>query len=86
MAKTTMRITTRVRYRGLKVTVLGDSDAGLLAVAGYQTAHEQAIAAIAVKRRAGRRVYCIAGASTWTNSITAAAAQAVRAREAIDRR
>jgi len=62
MAKTTMRVTTRARHRGLQVTVLGDVGAGLIAVGGYGTPEERAIAAITVKRRGGRRVYCVAGA------------------------
>ena len=86
MGKTAMRVTTQARYRGLEVTVLGDVGAGLLAVAGYGTPDELAIAAIAVKRRAGRRVYCVTGRGTWTASVAAAAAEAVRAREARDRR
>ena len=51
-----MRVSTTARYRGLAVTVLGDTRAGLLAIAGYGTAQELAIAAIAVKRRRGQRV------------------------------
>jgi len=84
MGTTTMRVTTPARYQGLQVTVLGDATAGLLAVAGYGTPDELAIAAIAVKRRGGRRVYCVAGRTTWTASVNAVAAEAVKAREAAD--
>ena len=62
MGTTTIRVTTRARYRGLPVTIVGDVNVGLLAVAGYGTAQELAIAAIAVKRRRRQRVYCVAGA------------------------
>lgn len=58
-AMTTIRVDTATRYRGLTVTLLGDARAGLLAVAGYGTPHELAIAAIAVKRHPGQRVYGI---------------------------
>ena len=83
-ATTTIRVTTDARYRGLAVTVLGDARAGLLAIAGYGTAQELAIAAIAVKRRRGRRVYCVAGGRAWTASIDEVARAAVRARELRD--
>ena len=66
------------------MTVLGDARAGLLAIAGYGTAQELAIAAIAVKRRRGRRVYCVAGGGAWTPSVDDVARAAVRAREARD--
>ena len=83
---TTIRVTTAARYRGLAVTVFGDMAGGLLAVAGYGTADEVPIAAIAVKRRAGQRVYCVSGRGTWTASVAVAAAEAVKAREARDHR
>lgn len=83
-ATTTIRVTTAARYRGLAVTVLGDARAGLLAVAGYGTAHELAIAAITVKRRRGLRVYCVAGSRGWTASVEDVARAAVRARELRD--
>ena len=79
---TTIRVDTAARYRGLTVTVLGDARAGLLAIAGYGTPHELAIAAITVKHRHGQRVYCVAGAQAWTASIDDVARAAVRAREA----
>ena len=82
MGTTTIRVSTAARYRGLAVTVLGDARAGLLAIAGYGTAQELAIAAIAVKRRRGRRVYRVAGADRWTASVDDVARAAVRAREA----
>lgn len=66
------------------MTVLGDVGAGPLAVAGYGTPDELAIAAIAVKRRGGRRVYCVAGRTTWMASLSAVAAEAVQAHEAAD--
>jgi len=84
MGTTTIRVTTSARYQGLQVTVLGDATAGLLAVAGYGTPDELAIAAIAVKRRGGQRMYRVAGRTTWTASVTAVATEAVRAREAAD--
>ena len=85
MADTTIRVSTDVRYRGLAVTVFGDTRAGLLAIAGYGTPQEIAIAAIAVKHRRGERVYCVAGAHVWTRSIDDVARAAVRAREARDK-
>jgi hypothetical protein len=81
---TTIRLKTAVRYRGLEVTILGNVDAGLLAIAGYGTHRELAIAAIAVKRRRGARVYCVIGGSSWTSSIDDVAQAAVRARETRD--
>lgn len=86
MGKTTIRVSTAARYRGLGVTVLGDARAGLLAIAGYGTAQELAIAAIAVKRRRGQRVYCVAGDCAWTASVDEVARAAVRARERHDTR
>jgi hypothetical protein len=63
---------------------VGDVRIGLLAVASYRTSGELAIAAIAVKLRRGRPVYCVAGSRTWTASINAVAHEAVRAREERD--
>ena len=82
---TTIRVTTAARYRGLEVTIIGDLGAGLLAIAGYGTPQELAIAAIAVKHCGGRHVYCVAGAGGWTASleeVASAAAHVGRAREA----
>lgn len=84
MGTTTIRVSTAARYRGLAVTVLGDERAGLLAIAGYETAHELAIAPIAVQHRRGQRVYCVAGGGDWTASVDDVAQAAVRAREARD--
>ena len=83
-ATTTIRVTTAAHYRGLTVTVLGDARAGLLAIAGYGTAQELAIAALAVKRRRGQRVYCVVGSRAWTASVDDVARAAVRARERSD--
>ncbi len=80
---TTIRVTTGARYNGLQVTVLGELGAGLLAVAGYGTPQEIAIAAIAVKRQCDEQVYRVAGGA-WTNSVDDVARAAVRAREALD--
>ena len=81
-ATTTIRVTTTARYRGLTVTVLGDTRAGLLAIAGYGTAQELAIAAIAVKRRRGQRVYCVAGAGGRRASTTSRVRPCRRGRRA----
>jgi hypothetical protein len=78
------RIETPVLYRGLRVTVLGELGAGLLAVAGYGTPQELAIAAIAVKRRDGEHIYSVAGSNEWTGSVDDVARAAVRARDAGD--
>ena len=78
----TARLARTTGYRGLAVTVLGDERVGLLAIAGYGTAQELAIAAIAVKRRRGRRVYQVTGADRWTTSVDDVARAAVRTREA----
>jgi hypothetical protein len=88
MSTTTIRLTTTVRYHGLEVTILGDvtGGAGLRAIAGYGTPHELAIATIAVKRRRGRRVYCVAGSHEWTTSAATVARAAVTARHARDAR
>ena len=86
MGTTTMRVRTQARYRGLTVTLVGDVNAGLLAIAGYGTPQELAIAAITVKRRDSRLVYCVAGEHEWTASVTAIADAAVRARQARDSR
>lgn len=83
-AATTIRVTTAARYRGLTVTVLGDTRAGLLAIAGYGTAQELAIGAIAVKRRRGRRVYCVPGGRAWTANVDDVARATVREREMRD--
>ncbi len=83
-ATTTVRATTSVRYRGLAVTVLGDTRAGLLVIAGYGTPQEMAIAAIAVKRRRGQRMFCVAGSRVWMASVDDVAQAAVGAREARD--
>ena len=82
MADTTIRVSTDARYRGLAVTVVGDTRAGLLAIAGYGTPQEIAIAAIAVKRRCGQRVFCVAGSRDWMTSIDDVAQAAVESRGA----
>jgi hypothetical protein len=87
MANTTICVTTSACYRGLALTVLaltllGDTRAGLLTVAGYGTAQELAITAILVERRGARRVYCVAGAREWTPSVIAVAHAAINAHEA----
>jgi hypothetical protein len=79
---TTIRLKTPARHRGLDVTILGDSVTGLLAVAGYGTPEERAIAMIAIRRRRGRRVYSVAGTDEWTTSVATVAQAAVKAREA----
>jgi len=63
---TPIRQTTTVRYQGLDVTIIGELDAGLLAIAGYGTPHERAIAAITVQQFAARRVYRLVAGSSWT--------------------
>jgi hypothetical protein len=73
---TTIRVTTAARYRCLEVTIIGDLDAGLLAIAGYDTPQELAIAAIAVKHRGGRHVYRVAGVGGWTASLEEVASSA----------
>jgi hypothetical protein len=85
-ADNTIRLKTAVRYHGLEVTIVGDVGSGLLAIAGYGTPQELAIATIAVKRRRGRRVYCVAGGHEWTASAATVAEAAVRARHARDAR
>ncbi len=45
---TPIRQTTTVRYQGFHVTIIGELDAQLLAIAGYGTPQERAIAAITV--------------------------------------
>jgi len=84
MSATTIRVRTAARYQGLPVTVLGDTQAGLLAVAGYGTPQELAIAAIVVKHRRGQPMYCVAGTRVWAASIDEVAQAAVTAREARD--
>ena len=84
MGTTTMRVTTQARYRGLTVTLVGDVNAGLLAIAGYGTPQELAVAAIAVKHRGSRYVYCVAGEHEWTASVAEIADAALRARQARD--
>ena len=81
---TTIRVKTAARYRGLTVTVLGDARAGLLAIAGYGTAQELAIAAIDVKRRGGHRVFAVVGTAQWTPHIAVVAATAAALREQRD--
>lgn len=84
---TTIRVTTGARYNGLQVTLLGEFGAGLLAVAGYGTPQEVAIAAIAVKHHhGGERVYCVAGEDRWLASLEAVARAAVSAQTARDER
>ena len=84
MGTTTMRMRTQARYRGLTVTLVGDVNAGLLAIAGYGTPQELAIATITVKRRDSRYVYRVAGEHEWTASVTAIADAAVTVRQARD--
>lgn len=84
MNETTIRVTTSARYRGLAVTVLGDTQAGLLAVAGYGTPQEIAIAAITVKRRCGQLVYSVAASRDWTPSLDDVAQATATARQAPD--
>jgi hypothetical protein len=77
------KISTGLRYRGLEVTLIGNVNTGLLAIAGYGTRAELAIGAIDVEHRDGRRVYCLAGGCMATAQ---AAAEAIvctlQAREA----
>lgn len=84
MNETTIRVTTSAHYRGLAVTVLGDTRAGLLAIAGYGTPQEIAIAAISVKCRRGHLVYRVATSRAWTPSLDDVAQSAVTARQARD--
>jgi hypothetical protein len=81
---TPIRVTTTARYHGLQVTIIGELNAGLLAIAGYGTRQELALAAIAVKQRGDQRVYRVAGTSSWTPSLERAAAAAVRLLEATE--
>jgi len=74
------KIETSVRYRDLAITLLGTGTAGLLAIAGYDTQDEVAIAAIAVKHRDDRHLYCLAGTNKWTTSADLVAEAAVQAR------
>jgi hypothetical protein len=78
---TPIRQTTTVRYQDLHVTIIGELDAGLLAIAGYGTTQELAIAAIAVRRRGGRYLYCVAGQGRWLTSFEAVAQDAVMTRQ-----
>ena len=80
----TIRLKTSARYQGLEVTILGNVGEGALAIAGHGTPRELAIATIAVRRRRGRRVYCVAGTREWTTSVETVAQAAVKAREARD--
>ena len=81
---TTIRVTTAARYRGLAVTVLGDTRAALLAIAGYGTPQELAIAAIDVKCWRGQSVYRVTGSDAWTPNMGDVARAVVEAREARD--
>jgi hypothetical protein len=81
---TTICVRTTACYRGLPVTVLGTTAGDALAVAAYGTPHELAIAAIAVKRRGGRRVFAIVGSGSWTADVAALARTAVALREQRD--
>jgi len=81
---TPIRQTTTVQYQGLDVTIIGELDAGLLAIAGYNTPHERAIAAITARQRGGRRMYRLAPGGRWTPSLEQPAVAAVRLRQATD--
>lgn len=81
MTTNSIRETTTARYQGLQVTIVGDTRAGLLAIAGYGTTHERAIATIEVKCCHDRRAYRVAGGLHWTDSLQAAAEHAVEMRE-----
>ena len=70
MTTTSIRVATTAR---LPVTIVGDTRAGLLAIAGYGTPHELVIAAIAVKLDDERRDYRVAGGLQWTHSLQAVA-------------
>jgi hypothetical protein len=82
----TIRCKTTVHYRDLEITILRDVGEDAWAIAGYDTPQELVIAAIAVRRRRGRRVYCLAGTREWTSSLETVARAAVHAREARDAR
>ena len=84
MTTTSIRETTTARYQGLKVTIVGDTRAGLLAIAGYGTTHERAIATIEVKSCHDRRAYRVAGGLRWTDSLQAVAEHAVEMRDTRD--
>ena len=79
---TAIRLKTDAHYRGLEVTILGTVRAGALAIVGYGTPQQLAIAAIAVRRRRGQRIYSVAGTHEWTTSLDTVAHAAVKAREA----
>jgi len=83
---TVIRLKTHAHYRGLEVTILGTVRTGALAIAGYGTPQELAIAAIAARRRRGRRIYSVAGTHEWTTCLDTVARAAVKAREARDAR
>lgn len=84
MTTTSIRVTTTARYRGLEVTIVGDTRAGLLAIASYGTPHERAIATIDVKLHDERRNYSVAGRLHWTHSLEEVAQHAVVMRELRD--
>ena len=84
MTTNSIRVTTTARYKGLQVTIVGDTRAALLAIAGYGTPHEVAIATIEVKCCGARRAYRVASALQWTDSLQAAAEHAVKMREIRD--
>lgn len=84
MTTTSIRVTTTARYKGLQVTIVGDTRAGLLAIAGYGTPHELAIATIDVGLHDERRNYSVAGGAHWTHSLEEVAQHAVVMRELRD--
>jgi hypothetical protein len=76
------KISTGLRYRGLEVTLIGNVNAGLLAIAGYGTRAELAIGAIDVKHHNGRSVYCLTDTRVCMTSAQAAAEAIVRTLQA----
>jgi len=81
----TILVHTTARCRGLPVTVIGDLSAGLIAIAGYRTAHEQAIAILTVHGHGPHRTYAVHGNRRRLASLTEAAVLAAQLRETTDR-
>jgi hypothetical protein len=83
---TAIRVHTPASYGGLPVTVIGRTDAALIAVAGYATALERALGVITAEQDGSRTLYRVAGHPEKCATLSEAARVVAQLREATDRR
>jgi hypothetical protein len=79
-----IRVHTPALYHGLPVTVIGRSDATLIAIAGYATPAERALGVITIEDDGSRTLYRIADRGPALATLDEAALLLAAQREAND--